>query len=437
MKRFWHSCLAVVAVAAMVSSADAQTGWNQSTEIGSYQSILKRAGYGTRPSQDAVPSVPGEMPQASVGSETAEVGQATQGCVGCASNNSVVSSCGPDCGGCSTCGGGRIGGLFAGNHAGGSSDSNTVIGVRGLYFTRDSEDDVRLSQNGAGDILLSTDANYNMMGGFQFDITKRNADGNGLQFVYWGLYPGQQYAEIVGPGLDTYVTGLAGVSVDPGAQDLLTYFNGAESNFAFRQNEFQNIEINLLRSGGNFTTRGGRSGTYEMLGGFRWFQFNELFGFGAFNSGANPTSVDYESEVQNTLLGFQLGGRREYGVTDKFSFVLAGKLGVFNNGITHRQSIRDSNDVLAYNTASGVDDYSYDYDKNDVSMLGELDLGLSYRLTCNCRASWGYRMIGVAGVALAPDQFPNDFADPSEIAAINSNGNLLLGGGYAGLEYCY
>jgi hypothetical protein len=436
MKRFWHTCLAVVATAAIVSSANAQSDWNQSAEIGSYQSILKRAGYGAPPSQDGVPAAPGEMPIADAANPVV-MGQPTQGCAGGGCDTGMFSSCGADCGGCSSCDAGCMGGIFGGDQARGSSSSNTVVGVKGLYFFRDSEDDVPLSRNGAGDILLSTDAHYNTMGGFQFDITKRNCDGNGFQLVYWGLYPGQKYAEIVGPGLDTYLTGLSDVFVAPGAQDLLTYFNGAESNFAFRESDIQNIEANLLRGGGNFTTRSGRSGTYEMLFGFRWFQFNELFGIGAFNTAGNPQSVDYEIDVHNTLLGFQLGGRREYCVSDKFNFSLAGKLGIYNNGINHRQTIRDSNDVFGYRTASGVDDYNSESTKNDLSMLGELDLGMNYRLSSNCRVSWGYRAVGITGIALAPNQLPNDFTDDALIHRTRSNGDLILGGGYAGLEFCF
>ena len=145
------------------------------------------------------------------------------------------------------------------------------------------------------------------------------------------------------------MTGLADVSVDPGAQDLLTYFNGAESNFAFRKSEFQNIEDQPACEAAETSRRvvagAARTKCWAVSAGSSSTSYSV-----SEPSTAVPTQLRLttKSEVQNTLLGFQLGGRREYGVTDKFSFVLAGKLGVFNNGITHRQSIRDSNDVLAY-----------------------------------------------------------------------------------------
>ena len=46
MRRFWHTWLALVASVSMVGVANGQGDWSQPSEIGSYQSILSRAGYG-------------------------------------------------------------------------------------------------------------------------------------------------------------------------------------------------------------------------------------------------------------------------------------------------------------------------------------------------------------------------------------------------------
>ncbi len=43
MQRFWQTCLVIVATTAMANAADAQ--WQEASDIGSYQSILSRAGY--------------------------------------------------------------------------------------------------------------------------------------------------------------------------------------------------------------------------------------------------------------------------------------------------------------------------------------------------------------------------------------------------------
>ena len=73
MKRFWHTWLMMLAVATMVSTASAQSGSRSAPAIGSYQSILSRAGYG-----DAAPSVGFTQPVQTIQSG----GCASGGCSG-------------------------------------------------------------------------------------------------------------------------------------------------------------------------------------------------------------------------------------------------------------------------------------------------------------------------------------------------------------------
>ena len=272
---------------------------------------------------------------------------------------------------------------------------------------------------------------------FDFSLTKRNDNGTGHQIGYWGLYPGTASGVINGPGLDTYLTGLSAVNVAPGPTDLQTYFNDSDEICGHRDNVFHNLEFNLLRNVGQYTTRGGRCGNFELLGGFRWFQFNEDYRLTADYYAANPANVTYITGVQNTLLGFQVGGRSEICMSEKITLSMISKLGIFNNHIQHGQQITDGNFQYAYYTASGVDDYAYSSEKNDLSLLGELDLGMTYRVSSCTRAVLGYRVLGISGIALAPTQIPNDFTNANEINDINSNGDLILGGGYAGLEFCF
>lgn len=413
MKRFWNiSLLPLAMVAAISSAANGQGNWIRPSDGSAdrpFASAVNLSSWGKSKTQDIAPTAPVADEASSV------VNGAAQDYV---SGN--IGECESSC-----------------EAPVAARTSNWTIGVKGLYFTRDHEDDIRLSRNGAGEILLSTDANMNTMGGVQTDITKRNCDGSGFQLIYWGLYPGEAFDEILGPGLSSYRTGLAGVAIDPGAQSLLTYFDNADANYAYRTNEIHNFEANLLRSRGAYTTRRGRNATFELLGGFRWFQFNETFGIGAFSGAGTPTAVEYEIDVENTLLGLQLGGRSDYCLSDRLGVFVGAKVGVFNNRVNHDQRITDGTGTLAYRSAAGVDDYDFSSNKDDMSMLGELDFGMNYRISCNSRIVCGYRLVGISGIALAPDQIPNDFTLDADINSINSNGDLILGGGYAGFEFSF
>jgi len=53
----------------------------------------------------------------------------------------------------------------------------------------------------------------------------------------------------------------------------------------------------------------------------------------------------------------------------------------------------------------------------------------------NCRLTCGYRVVVLTGMGLADNQVPAFLLDTPEIRDIASNANLVLHGGYAGLEF--
>ena len=78
--------------------------------------------------------------------------------------------------------------------------------------------------------------------------------------------------------------------------------------------------------------------------------------------------------------------------------------------------------------------YVFGSEDNDFAMLGELDFGVIYQMTCNTRLNFGYRGLGIAGIALAPNQIPYDFQDVREINQVNTDGSLILHGAYGGFR---
>ena len=70
-------------------------------------------------------------------------------------------------------------------------------------------------------------------------------------------------------------------------------------------------------------------------------------------------------------------------------------------------------------------------------MLGEIDLGFDYAVTQNIRAFLGYRVIGVAGLALSDNQFLPYLADNAGFAQVKQNGSLILHGVMMGVAWVY
>lgn len=323
-----------------------------------------------------------------------------------------------------------------------TNSANRTFGIRGLFFEREYEDNRRLSYNGNGEELFSRDADLGHMGGVETFLTSRNCNGNGWELRYWGLYPQQADVTLLGAPIyaTTALTGLQWLTHGPSGANVQDIYNFANNHRLYRDNEITNVEFNLLKNGGCFTNRLGKQVNYELLSGFRWFQFDETLRYSAFgNFGGYPTDLNYEIDVENTLLGLQFGGRTETCLAQRWRLAFSTKVGIFNNHVTARQRMYDENGINPFINTGIYTNTPYDFESEQdrFSMLGELDLGLIYQFSGCARATIGYRALGISGVALAPDQIPYDFSNVREIERVNTNGDLILHGGYAGLEWCY
>jgi len=342
-------------------------------------------------------------------------------------------------GGCATGGCGPTG--YAGSGYGtdailgnASNSSNWIAGIYGLGFSRDYEDDRALSQNAAGGYLVSTDADLGYFGGLETMIGRRNCNGTGWELSYWGLFPSRTDTTLAGNPTSTLFN-LTDVRDPNTGFNVYDIYGNSNNHRIYRDNEFHNVEWNFLRNAGSTC-----SGNFEWLAGFRWFEFDESYRYATFTAAAGyPTDYFYDLDVQNTLLGFQMGGRRDFCVSNKLRVHVGAKAGLFNNYIRARQNMRDNlgNYAQIANGAYANTEYNFRSNKNDVAMVGELDLGMSYQIKSCLRFRGGYRAIGVSGVALAPDQIPYSFQDIDDINRIKSNGSLILHGFYAGAEYCF
>ncbi len=521
MKRFWHTWLAMVAVATMVSTASAQSGSRYAPEIGSYQSILARAGYGEatshagygqamqtaptygQPSSNcatgdcgggvmmAQPGYapaggnfghPGGMANQPYGAPMqqqafqsaqpyqttplptapAQVNLRQAGPIVPSSSDPVISSFDGPCTGSAPAGGyanyaapnyatpnyaapnyapavyspgTAIGGVGAvADRAGRGSGSNLVASVSALAFVRDYEDTRLIARNPSGDLLFTNDADHDTIGGVDFSVASRKRNGNGWEGRYFGLFADTADATLTGAAVSS--VGLRGFDrLDYAGNSLDTYYSNGTSQTVSRETDIHNVEFNLLRNGGRFCTRRGRNANFELLGGFRYFQFDEQF---TYSTADGATPLDYVLDVENTLLGLQLGSRGEVCFSNRLRGAGTIKTGIFNNNVNTRQRITDPTGAI-YATVPSAAGRNFDYgdEKNDVAFLSEIDLGLIYQLSCKARLRVGYRALGIAGVALATDQIPYEFDNTLATESANTNGSLLLHGGYIGTEVCF
>lgn len=477
MKCLWYFGLAMLMGFTISSPASGQSDWGSPSQVGSYQSIVAAqhgqvqhgqfqqgsAAHNPAPAQQvysqnqvhqhsgpssAVPAasapiygtqvgpIAGENYAPIHGSSSYSYG-ADSGCAtGCGPTYTPPAFTAPSCGAPAAISS-RFGIAAA---AAGNSSANRVVGVRGLFFDRSYDNNRLLSYNPSAVELYTNSADISTMAGVETFFATRNCDGTGWEVRYWGLFPSEADVTLGGASVATSLTGLQWLTHGPSGATAWDIYNGATTHRLYRDNDVHNVEINLLRNGGCFKNRRCKQVNFELLGGVRWFQFDETLTYSAFGSVPGyPTNLNYELDVENTLLGLQLGARTETCLTNKLRLSATTKVGVFNNNINARQCICDENGIyptINTGTYAGTD-YNFEYSEDNFAMLGELDFGLIYQFSCRSRLTVGYRALGISGIALADSQIPYDFQDIRDIQRIDSADSLILHGAYTGLEWCY
>jgi hypothetical protein len=259
--------------------------------------------------------------------------------------------------------------------------------------------------------------------------------GPALAFTYWGLTPMTGFSSVtdqtgnINTALSTPIN-LGGVTIS--GNPAGSYFDNAHEQRIWRSDRVNNFEANLLQYGMINTGRL----QVAALAGFRYFRFSESLTYGSVafghnfgdNGGANEAYLGFR--CVNNLFGGQLGAFFNYAVTDRFGVFFIPKVGIFGNQM-NSQTLLYSGDQAANPT------YNIAANKSDVSVLGELDSGVNWAWTDNVRLYMGYRVIGVANVALADNQFLPFLADTQGFGQVKQSGSIIIHGAMAGFVWAF
>lgn len=168
--------------------------------------------------------------------------------------------------------------------------------------------------------------------------------------------------------------------------------------------------------------------------GFRWFQFNDDFRFSAFD-GANRAMFD--SNAQNDLFGYQIGGRWNYCLTSRINLGMGAKFGAYANRVDVRQRAGDNTGTAVYKSDTLASRRPVNMrDRGTVlAGLGEIDLGAGVRLTDAWTIRGGYRVLGVSGVATSVGMLKHEMFSENVNARHEANDSVLLHGAYIGGQF--
>ena len=324
-------------------------------------------------------------------------------------------------------------------------DVHSVFGLSTLNFRRNYGEDRLLSNNFTerGDILSTSDADHGKIGGFETYFQCRSGNGVGWEFRYFGFDPSDNTATL-GNDPTTVLVGLNDVAAAPGDLTVSDIF--AEGNFhsVTRDSSFYNFEFNFLRQQANIGWFNGMFRNTETTFGFRYIDFDESLSYrSGSDSGAGPRSVAFDSSTENSLYGLQTGARSEFNLYRRFNGFLGLKLGAFytraeaNRRITGEFADGSQYNPSIQNGSTTISGYDFGGDEDDVSFLGEIDLGLIYQLNQWSRLRFGYRRVGISGLAFASNNIPDDLANVEQLTDVTDSQSLRLRGIYFSYELAF
>ena len=361
---------------------------------------------------------------------------------------------------------GRRGGLLSGNLGGGRGPINPYFGGASLLFwdLEENSDRTLLVDDAGGFKRLGT-AGVGPDSHTGFNVHGGRYLNNGCQALDFGyLYFDPDRSERLFTGLGgsyraalpafrdvTSNTDLDGDGTNESVYDVSSI--DADGFRVRRDLRIQGLEANLVTFGLMGARRLGSCGYGGSAGplvrpsqnrvqiqtshGFRWFQLEDELEFAGNVDGVDgyqPADAFYNVDTENNLYGYQFGSKLTYCLNSRLNLNVGGKIGIYGNDVTVRQRITD-NGGLAYLSASGTDDVNTRESDTVFSALGELDLGLGYRVNNAWTVTGGYRMLTACGVATSTGSIINDFTSLDSVGAVNADDCIILHGGYVGLQY--
>lgn len=235
-------------------------------------------------------------------------------------------------------------------------------------------------------------------------IGKRFDQVSALELTFFGFNEWEGGAQATGNG-DLALPGtLANLTLD--------YIFADRIKFDYNSSIY-NVEANYTQ-----TIAG-----LKLLSGFRYLRLNESFDINSYVADFNSSS-DYLVRTKNNLIGGQIG-LGFVNQWDRLTAELLGKFGVYANIAEQNTLVKDFNNTV---TIRQSQDHT-----TAVSVLGEAQFNLSYRVFDWLTIRGGYRFMWINNLALAPNQL-NFSAAPGAGQSVDAHDYLYIHGANVGFE---
>lgn len=272
--------------------------------------------------------------------------------------------------------------------------------------------------SGTSELMNADGFDFDVQTGVDFNAIRRLGERGGIEVRYFGVDSWSETQSATNP------RSLAdgGFLLQPAPGGLANLLFGVPivgtTIDATALSRLHSTEVNLRRD---------LTGWLTVLGGFRWVELHEeLHANPQYSVLSVPLDWDIDTNTDNHMYGFQLGGEGKLFNRGRFSLEGNLKAGIYYNQADVDASI--TRPVSFLNLASSLEE-------DHTAFLGELAIVGAVRLTDRLSARAGYQVTWIEGVALATDQMTTLI--PSGGTEVNVGGSPLYHGALASLEFVW
>jgi hypothetical protein len=309
------------------------------------------------------------------------------------------------------------------------------IAVDGMMLQRENAGrNVAFASDGIGGpiVLQTDDLDFEEEPSFRFSAAFQAGPGSNYEFTYYGLFHYSDRAFVNSPG-DTLFSVFSGFGLAP--PNGFAETDSSDFQQIVYTSTFDSFEVNFRQRWMSANCR--YQGSW--LIGARHFMLDEEFQYltsSSFNSPTPaPAQATFDVVTFNNLTGMQVGGDLWICLIPGLRLGAEAKAGVYYNDM-------DVNtDIAATTTPVG---FREELDQNDVALLGDASVYLTYRLTYQWTARFGYHALYVEGVALAGENFNTTppailfpTAPGTRVPTVNDDGEIFYHGWFGGVEFMW
>lgn len=282
-------------------------------------------------------------------------------------------------------------------------DVSWYFGYEALWLKREGDDRFSLSRN-------------NFMPEFDYEFGGRYTAGrmldcvNAWELVYTGPFEWERASTINAAGtLQSNFAPSGGFT----AADITT-FNNADTHSQRYRAELQSFELNR---------RWFSWDAVSTMVGIRYVDYEEDYAFFSSNGLGNGL---YAEQLDNRLIGAQVGADIVYPVSLRTNVGIRGKAGAYAN-FAERETLLTNAGSVVLNAGD-----------EDVDIAGIIEMGVfsTYQITPSIRLTSGYEFWYMPNLATVPEQRPA-LLTPSSGSSVTAEDDVFLHGGSLGVQVLF